>query len=79
MAVIVRISSNKAYHTEAGVAIVIARELTNYMWDINPVNDRIMTITMGYSMPISFACAYAPTSAATTETKEQFYKQRDSI
>jgi hypothetical protein len=41
------VSSNQAYHTDAGVAIVIAEELTNYMWDISPVNDRIISVTMG--------------------------------
>ena len=63
----------KGQHTEAGVAIVIHRDLSNYIWDIDPISDRIITITLGYSIPISFISAYAPTSAADTETKEKFY------
>jgi exonuclease III len=73
------VSSKKAHHTEAGVAIVVSNELINYIWDINPINDRIIAVTLGYSIPIRFISAYAPTSAAEPETKEKFYKQLKTI
>ena len=56
-------------NTNAGVGIVIDNELLNYITDIEPVSDRIMTITIGHIMPITFINNYSPT--ATNYTIEE--------
>ena len=62
-------------NTNAGVAIVIDNELLNYITDIEPVNDRIMSITLGYVMPITFISVYSPTATKnyTLEDKQTHY------
>ena len=56
---------------------MISNELLNYITDIDPVNDRIMSITLGGTMPITCICNYSRTAAGehTTEQKEEHYKQ----
>ena len=61
-------------HTEAGVAIVIDNNWRNYIWDIQPYSDRLISITLGYSIPVSFISTYMPTASAETEKKDKHYK-----
>ena len=61
-------------NTNAGVAIVINNELLNYITDIEPISDRIMTITLGHIMPITFINNYSPTATNyTIENKTEHY------
>ena len=60
-------------NTHAGVAIVICNDLLNYIQEIEPIDDRIMYMTLGHTMPVTFVNVYAPTAEHDTETKESFY------
>ena len=62
-------------HTEAGVAIVIHNELINYIWDIQSYSDRLISVTLGYAIPISFISTYHYTSTAKSEDKNNCYKK----
>ena len=62
-------------HTNAGVAIVVNNELLNYIQDIEPISDRLMYVTLGYTMPITLINVYMPTAAYETQAKENQYKQ----
>lgn len=62
-----------------GVGIVISNQLLNYMADIQPINDRLVTLTLGCSIPVNFICAYAPPSTHDTENKKQFYDQLQTL
>ena len=63
-------------YTHAGVAIVISNELLNYIQDINPINDRIMTITLGYVKPLTIICnySYPATKNHDIDTKINHYE-----
>jgi len=55
--------------TEAGVAIVIRNELTNYIWDIQQHSSRLISTTLGYSHRSGFL----PTAAALPEAEQKAY------
>jgi len=57
-----------------GVGILIKSTLNNYIKEVIPVNDRIITITLNYTLPITFIGVYAPPSERTKKEKEEFYK-----
>ena len=57
------------YH---GVGIIIKKELLNYVFDVETISERLMTVTLRGRIPITVASAYAPTAAATTEEKDTF-------
>ena len=57
-----------------GVGILIKSTLNNYIKEVIPVNDRIITITLNYTLPITFIGVYAPPSERTKKEKEAFYK-----
>ncbi len=44
---------------EAGVAIVLANPVKKYLKEIEPISDRLMSITLQAPMPIAYICAYA--------------------
>ena len=48
-------------------------ELQNIVHDVQPINERIITITLNSTIPITFIGTYAPTAAATIEEKIQYY------
>ena len=56
-------------NTHAGVGIIINNELLNYTEDIEPINDRIMSIALSGTVPVTFICNYTPTAKASTEEK----------
>ena len=56
--------------TYAGVGIVIRTDLRNYVYDIEPISDRLMWITLGYVTPITFMNVYFYTAAHSTAEKE---------
>ena len=66
-------------HTHAGVAIIIKNDLLNYIQDIQPINDRLMYITLEHIMPVTFINVYMPTAEHTTEVKELCYKQLQKL
>ena len=45
-------------------------ELRNYIKEITPISDRLMAITLNYSVKIHIISAYAPTAATDEEAKE---------
>ena len=61
-------------NTNAGVGFIINNELKNYIEDIEPINDRIMTIPFVGTLPVTFICNYSPTAQATTDEKIAHYK-----
>ena len=63
------------HYTHAGVGIVINNELLNYIREIEPINDRIMSITLGYTVPITIICNYSRTATEghTFEQKTEHY------
>ena len=63
-------SGDTHHYTHAGVAIVINNELLNYIKEIEPINDRIMTIAFAGTLPTTFVCNYSPTAKATEEEKK---------
>ena len=56
-------------HTHAGVGIVIKNELNNYLEDVDPINDRLISMTFQSKKPISIIATYAFTSNGTEEEK----------
>ena len=63
----------KGYHF-AGVAIVIHNKWNNIIADVQPINERIITITLNNAIPITIIGAYAPTAPATADEKEDVYE-----
>ena len=61
----------KAIHT--GVAIVVANDFRNYVKDVEPINDRIMAVTLRGPIPVKIYSVYAPTAMASEATKTSFY------
>ena len=59
----------------AGVAIIVETSYVKYIEDIEPINDRIMHITIRGTMPITLICVYIPQAARTTEEKEEVYEE----
>jgi len=57
----------------AGVALVIDNEYLQFIDDLEPINDRIMYITLKGTIKTTIVSAYAPTADRTTEEKEQYY------
>ena len=58
-----------------GVGIVISNKLRNYVKDIEPINERIMIAHIHGAIDLHIISAYAPTAAANTDDKEQFYEE----
>ena len=46
----------------AGVAFIVHNELLNYIKDIEPINERITVLPLGYAMELTIINAYAPTA-----------------
>ena len=67
-------SGNKQENCRHGVAFVIRNELTNYIQDIIPINERLMIIKLKGTMSITIIVCYAPTANAETSEKDKFYK-----
>ena len=66
-------------YTEAGVGIVIDNELNNYIWDIHPYSNRLISMTLGYAISISFTSTYIPTSTADQDKNEEAYDQLKKV
>ena len=61
-------------NTWTGVACVIRNELINYVLDIEPINGRIMSLTLNAAIPITFINVYAPPATSNIDKKTDFYK-----
>ena len=61
-------------HFFRGVAIVVSNEFRNYVIDVEPMNHRIMSITLRGTVPLRILSVYAPTAQAEERTKTDFYK-----
>ena len=62
-----------------GVAFIINKKLSKYILGYNPVNDRIITITLqGKPTNITIIQVYAPTLDSDEDVKEQFYFQLEN-
>ena len=66
-------------HHFAGVAIVIRNKWKNSVEDIQPINERIIYITLSHTIPITIIGAYAPTAEATPDNKDKFYSELDKL
>ena len=60
-------------YTPAGVAIIVNNKLTKLIDDIQPINDRLISITFGSQTKLSIINNYAHTAAACTEDKNKHY------
>ena len=58
----------------AGVAFVVANELLKYVLDIEPVTDRLCTLTLNYVMPVTLVNTYILQAMRPTVEKEETYK-----
>ena len=61
----------KCHH---GVGLVIRSDLAKHIEDIEPINERLMYMTIDGTIPINIIVAYMPTSIENTETKEKAYE-----
>ena len=61
-------------HHFAEVAIVISNKWNNTIEDIQPINERIMYITLTHAIPSTMIAAHAPTAAGTEEGKTNVIK-----
>ena len=57
--------------TQQGVGICINNELLNHIIEIEPINERLMYITIGHALPITFICNYTPHSYSTITRKRK--------
>ena len=58
----------------AGVGFVIRNDYLKYVLDVEPVTDRLCTMTLNYVTPITLVCTYIPQAMRPAEEKEQTYK-----
>ena len=49
-------------------------DLAKHIEDIEPINERLMYITIDGTIPINIIVAYMPTSVETSEIKEKAYE-----
>ena len=61
-----------------GVAIVMRNELRNYVTQVEPISDRIMSITLRGSMPVKVFSVYAHTAQTAEKHKNVFYKKNNA-
>ena len=62
-------------HHFAGVAIIVKNKLINYMEDIQPINERLMTITLNLAIPVTVIAVYAHTAMEDYEIKKKLYDE----
>jgi exonuclease III len=60
---------------EAGVGWVVRNDYIKYIQDIGPATDRVTTLTLSYSAPITLISVYAPQAERDEEDKDKFYEQ----
>ena len=53
---------------------MIKNELNSFVEDVDPVNDRLITMTLKSVRPISILSTYSFTSNATEEEKNEYYE-----
>ena len=59
-----------------GVAIILNKDMLNYVLGYNPINDRIISIRFqGKPINIAIIQVYTPTTAASGEVIEEFYSK----
>ena len=63
----------------AGVGIVIANNMLQYIEDIEPINDRRMYIVLKGTLQTTFITAYFPQSDRPTEETEHIYEKLQNI
>ena len=73
------IYSGREKRGQSGVGIYLNQMVTKSLLGYHPVNDRILSVRIhGKVREITIIQAYAPTSSATEEEREQFYYQLQS-
>ena len=58
---------------EQGVGIIINNKLAKHIEDIEPINERIMYITIGGTLPINIIVVYMPTAVHQSDEKDKCY------
>lgn len=58
-----------------GVGIIVNSKIRPYIKDIEPINERLMSITLSGKIDLHVIATYAPTAAAPTIQKEEYYEQ----
>ena len=66
-------SGNDKDRCHHGVGIVINNNLSKRIEDIEPINDRLMYITLAGVLPLNLIVTYMPTSIHSPDEKEQCY------
>ena len=64
-------SGNDKDRCHHGVGIVVRNEFCKHILDIEPINERLMYITLDSTMPISIINTYMPTSVGTIKTQKK--------
>ena len=72
-------SGNGSNKCEHGVAIIVKNQLTRHIIDIEPINERLMYITLDSTLPINIINTYIPTSVASADDKEKTYTNLQNI
>jgi len=68
-------SGNGENRCNHGVGLVIRNDLAKHIEDIEPINDRLMYITIASTLPINIIVAYMPTSIENAYTKDKAYEK----
>ena len=54
---------------------MIRKALKNFIYDIEPVSDRLRWVSMGYTMPVTFVNTYFHTAAHSTQEKNELVNE----
>ena len=69
----VLIYSSATDQRQGGVGLVISRHVYKCIQSINPVNQRIISITLHGNPQLTVTVVYAPTEASSVADKDEFY------
>ena len=64
----------------AGVGVVLHKKLRPFLYEVNQKSSRLMVVKLrSKGKNVSFICCYAPQSGHSTETKEDFYDDLQTV
>ena len=66
-------------HIAEGVGIIVKNEVVNLIEAIDPLNDRMISLTLAGKKPITIISTYAFTSNATEDEKRRFYRHLKNL
>ena len=72
-------SGNGEERCHHGVGLVIRKDIAKHIEDIEPINDRLMYITIDGTIQINIIVAYMPTAIDPTEIKDKAYENLQNL